>query len=183
MEALHFIYNEKEVDFLPSGNDNVMVNATQMAKIFGKQVNEFTSNQNTRSFIEECLKNGNSRFLSVRNESDLIDSRQKSGTWMHRIVALKFAAWLDPAFEVWVFMTIDKILFEHYREQKDATTEKLRAEQELELKKKELLEKYPEFVDFLELEGKVSEAEKRRLRAIRESVKQLRLDLYPETIA
>ena len=38
MEIVHFIYNQKEVDFLPSGNDDLMVNATQMAKIFGKKV-------------------------------------------------------------------------------------------------------------------------------------------------
>jgi phage regulator Rha-like protein len=180
MEVVHFIYNEKNVDFLPSGNDNVMVNATQMAKIFGKQVNEFMSNQNTQNFINECLKNGNSRFLGIENEEHLIDSKQKSGTWMHRILALKFAAWLDPAFELWVYITIDQILLGHYREQKEATAEKIRIEQQLESKKKELLEKYPEFVDFLALEGKVSEADKRRLKAIRASVQQLRLDLFPE---
>lgn len=34
---------------------------------------------------------------------------------MHRILALKFAAWLNPEFELWVFTTIDEILFGHFR--------------------------------------------------------------------
>ena len=176
--VIQFIYNDQTVEFLPG--ENVMVNATQMASIFGKEVNEFTSNKSTKLFIKACLKTGNSRFLKVKYESDLIDSKQKSGTWMHRILALKFAAWLDPNFEVWVFATIDKILLGHYKEQKEATTAKLLAERELELKREELLEKYPDFIDFLKIEGKITDAEKRRMKAIRESVKQLKMDLFEE---
>jgi hypothetical protein len=180
MEIVHFIYNEQTIDFLPNGNDNLMVNATQMAKVFGKEVFDFMKNDSTKNFISEALKTENSRFLGIKNEIDLIDSKQKSGTWMHRILALKFAAWLDPAFELWVFITVDKIILGHYREQREATSEKIKAEQLLELKKKELIDKYPEFVDFLDLEGKITDAEKRRLKAIRDSVKQLKLDLFPE---
>lgn len=180
MEVVHFIYNEQTVDFLPKGDDNLMVNATQMAKIFGKRVDVFLKSDHANEFInalEFTPFGGNSEPLK---RDEIIQTKGQSGTWMHRILALKFAAWLDPKFEVWVFSTIDQILLGHYREQREATAEKIRAEQQLELKKKELLEKYPEFVDFLALEGKVSEADKRRLKAIRASVQQLRLDLFPE---
>ncbi|MDR1371256.1 MAG: KilA-N domain-containing protein, partial [Dysgonamonadaceae bacterium] len=51
-----------------------------------------------------------------KNDEDLIVSKQKSGTWMHEILALKFAAWLDPDFEVWVYLTIRDILFGAYKE-------------------------------------------------------------------
>ncbi len=115
METLHFIYEDHEIDFKPSGIDNVMVNATQMAKIFGKQVNEFTTSRNTKAFMEASLKSENYHFLNVQEETELVDSRKKSGTWMHRILALKFAAWLDPEFELWVYSTIDSILLGHYR--------------------------------------------------------------------
>jgi phosphatidylserine/phosphatidylglycerophosphate/cardiolipin synthase-like enzyme len=64
------IFNGNEVSFSLDKENNMMVNATEMAK------------------------SGNSRFL----EEDLIVSKQKSGTWMHRILALKFAAWLNPEF-------------------------------------------------------------------------------------
>lgn len=179
MEALQFIYKSQEVDFLPSGNDNVMVNATQMAKIFGKDLFQFTKSDHAKSFIFECLKPANAGLLCLKNESDLIDSRQKSGTWMHRILALKFAAWLDPSFELWVYVTIDKIILGHYRELKEATIAKIKAEREMENKKQELLDKYPDFAEFLVLEGRISDSEKLRLKALRESVKQLRLDLFP----
>jgi hypothetical protein len=95
-------------------NESMMVNATEMAKIFGKQVNEFMSNGGTKSFIAECIKNGNSRFSGIEKEDDLVTSRQKTGTWMHRLLALKFAAWLHPEFEVWVYTTIEHLLFGRY---------------------------------------------------------------------
>jgi hypothetical protein len=179
MEAIQFIYNGLPVDFEPTGKDNVMVNATQMAKIFNAQVNEFTSNDKTKSFIAECLKNGNSRFISVETEEDLIISKQKSGTWMHRILALKFAAWLDPAFELWVFITIDSVIIHFYREQRDAMLEKLTIKARKEAKKKELLLKYPEMADYFDLEESEKDANYKRIASIREQFKQLKLEFKP----
>lgn len=178
MKTVHFIYKEQTVDFLPTGENNLMVNATQMAKIFRRQVVAFLRNDDTKNFISECLKSENSHFLGVKNETDLIYSKQKTGTWMHRVLALKFAAWLDPAFELWVYITIDKILLGHYREQQEATKEKLKAERDLKIKKLELLKKYPEFGDFLTIEEKIKKAQKRRNKAIKESINQLKLDLF-----
>jgi hypothetical protein len=113
-----FIFEDKEIDFEITGS-NVMVNATQMAKIFGKLPKDFLINENTKNFISECLKKENSPYLMIENEEDLVSSIQKSGTWMHRILALKFAAWLSPAFELWVYSVIDELLFGHYREMED----------------------------------------------------------------
>lgn len=105
-------FNGFEVNFEPFiKNRNVMVNATQMAKVFDKKVENFTRIESTQNFISECLNNANKRFLGVENETDLVVSTQKSGTWMHRILALKFAAWLNPAFDLWIMMTIEEILF------------------------------------------------------------------------
>lgn len=179
MNIVKFTFNEnQEIEFMPGQNENVMVNATQMAKIFGKEVSHFLENNNTNNFINSCLKTRNSEFLNVKNREDLVFGKQKTGTFMHRVLALKFAAWLDPDFELWVFSTIDKILFGNYKEQKEATEAKLLAEKQLEDKKQELIDKYPEFIDFLELENKISEADKRRIKAIKESSKQLKLELF-----
>lgn len=105
-------FNGVEVDFEPFvKSKNVMVNATQMAKVFGKDVYDFLKNDNSKNFIAECFKTDNSRFLGIQSMDDLIISKQKNGTWMHRVLALKFAAWLNPAFELWVYRTIDEILF------------------------------------------------------------------------
>ena len=152
METKICIFEENAITFLLSKDNGMMINATEMAKPFSKQVNEFMSNDNTKKFIEERLKNGNSRFISVENESELVDSRQKSGTYMHRILALKFAAWLDPQFELWVYYTIDKLINHYYREHRDAYIEKMSLAQQKEQKKQELLTKYPEALDYFKLE-------------------------------
>lgn len=102
-------YDDQEIEF--DLGKNVMVNATEMAKIFGKQPKDFLDNEQTKRFIKECLKKVNSPFISVEKVEDLVRSRKKSGTWMHRILALKFAAWLNPAFELWIYHTIDRIVF------------------------------------------------------------------------
>lgn len=118
-EIVKFEFNNQEVDF-EQNDQNLMINATQMGKIFGKLPKDFLINETTKSFIDECLKKGNSPFLSVEKEEDLVISKQKSGTWMHRVLALKFAAWLDPAFELWVYTTIDDFLFGRYRRMEES---------------------------------------------------------------
>lgn len=176
MKILEFIYNEKSISFDPVSDENVMVNATEMAKIFGKDVFQFTRIDDTKKFISSCLKPQNCGLLNIKTEEDLIISKQKSGTWMHRILALKFAAWLDPDFEIWVWLTIDKILLGHYREVKAAVYEKMQAENARDEMKKRLLKDNPEFADFLVLEGKITESEAKRQKAIKASIAQFKLE-------
>jgi len=181
MEVVQFIYKETEVDFLPSGNENLMVNATQMAKIFGKRMDVFLKTDHAKLFIEvfELTPFGGSSVPLKREQ--IIKTKSGANTYFHRILALKFAAWLDPHFELWVFSTIDKIILGEFKEWKEATVAKLKAEKERDLKYEELSRKYPkEFSEFLELEGKISNAQQIRLRTIRASVAQLRLDLFNE---
>jgi len=105
------VFNGNQVSFVLDKENGMMINATEMAKIFDKKVEAFMRNEDTQNFIKSCLKSENSRFLNIENEDDLVSSKQKSGTWMHRVLALKFAAWLDPDFEVWVYSTIENLLF------------------------------------------------------------------------
>ncbi len=180
MEVVHFVYNGTEIDFLQGGKNNVMVNATQMAKIFGKRVDHFLRSDHAKEFIsvlEFTPFGGNSEPLK---KEEIVKTRGQSGTWMHRILALKFAAWLNPKFELWVFSTIDQIILGHYIEHKEATSQKLILEREKQRRKQELIDKYPEFVEYLSLDGQISEAEKRRLKAIKESVSQIKFDLFPK---
>lgn len=110
-------FGGSEIEFEPLvGTNNMMVNATEMAKVFGKLPKDFLRNDDVQAFINECLKKENSPFLGINTVDDLVVSKQKSGTWMHRILALKFAAWLNPAFELWVYRTIEEIMFGYARE-------------------------------------------------------------------
>ena len=118
MKTKSIFYEGYEIRLSLDGKNKMMVNATEMARPFDRRVEPFTRNENTMAFIRECLKSENSRFLGVETESDLIVSVQKTGTWMHRVLALKFAAWLSPAFELWVYSTIEELLFgRHVRRQ------------------------------------------------------------------
>lgn len=179
MEIVNFIYNEQSVDFLPTDNDNVMVNATQMAKIFGREMKDFNKLDSTKKFIESCLKSDFSSLIGIQKEEDLIISKQNSGTWMHRILALKFAAWLDSDFEVWVYITIDKVINHYFQEQREAIIEKLNIKAQKEEKKRSLLIKYPEMAEYFELESKEKEAHNKRVASIKNQVKQLSLNLFP----
>jgi len=169
-QILKYEWNHELIEF-EIVNGNVMVNATQMAAQFKAQVNEFTSSQRAKEFINACLKNGNSRFISVENEEDLIISRQKSGTWMHRILALKFAAWLDPEFELWVYSTIDHILFDHYRKMEESLRRSAARQKRMEL----LKEKLNESSEFLELQRLELEERQESYRRSRENKNQLEL--------
>ncbi len=199
MNILEFIYNEKTISFNPAGNDNVMVNATEMAKAFSKRIDHFLKADHVNEFIEALIESlneelefppngGNSvsenatEFTHIRGNSkpitrdDIIQTKGQNGTWMHRILALEFAGWLDARFKIWVWLTIDKIILGHYREVKAATYEKLAAEKAVLSKRKQLLKENPDFAEFLELEGKLSDSERKRQKALRASMTQFKLD-------
>ena len=90
-----------------------MVNATQMARPFGKRINNFLRLPRTQDYIV-LLK---SRYAYMRNEKNKEVLRviqggtpELQGTWMDEKLALKFAAWLSPEFELWVYDRIHELL-------------------------------------------------------------------------
>ena len=185
METVQFIYKEQPVDFQPTGKDNVMVNATQMAKVFGKRLDLFLKSDHAKEFISvlEFTPFGvNSEPLK---REEIIQINHRTGTWMHRILALKFAAWLDPTFEVWVFTTMDRIINHYFREQRDAMIEKLSIKAKKEALRNDLIAKHPEFLEYFELEDQEKSANARRAAIVREQMKQLQIDFTlnsnPET--
>ncbi len=178
MKAVAFVYENQSVDFVSTGEDNVMVNATQMAKIFGKRIDRFLRSEHANEFISELELTPFGGRSTPLTRDEIIKTVNGVNTWMHRILALKFAAWLDVKFELWVFSTIDQVILGHYKEVKQATIEKLVAQRQLEDKKLSLLQKYPEFNEFLDLHSKVSMAEKKKSQALKASVEQLKLGLF-----
>lgn len=116
--VFEFEFNNQVVEFDISDKD-LMINATEMGKIFGKNPTEFLKLQQTKDFIEE-LKNiplpfnesnfeGNNTKSSLDLEAMIFVNRL-DGLWMCEILALKFAGWLNPKFEVWVYSTIREFL-------------------------------------------------------------------------
>ncbi|SEQ61401.1 KilA-N domain-containing protein [Neolewinella agarilytica] len=107
-----FNYNNQVVTF-EFVDGQSMVNATQMAKPFPKKAPaDFLRLNSTKSFVlalEEDYKRGGSpkevlRIVKGGNDVEL------QGTWMDEHLALKFAGWLAPEFEVWVYKKIRELL-------------------------------------------------------------------------
>lgn len=117
MEEKEFKYNEKTVSF-EIEDKNVMVNATQMANVFGKEPTHFIRNENTKCLIEAFCQTANSQFEDEFSPSGkfvkIIKGGRGNGTWLDRRVAIAFAMWLNPFFSVWVCNTIDNLLFGSY---------------------------------------------------------------------
>lgn len=93
-----FNYNGNDVAFRKG--ESVMINATEMAKPFGKSAKHWLLNQATKVFIDELANVRNLTF------ADLVQVKQGSpenggGTWLHEDVAMEFARWLSPAFAIW----------------------------------------------------------------------------------
>ena len=92
---------------------NKMINATEMAKPFGKPVANFLRLKETKDYIdllEERYSDVNiaREVLRVIKGGDATEVLQ--GTWMDEKLALKFAAWLSPRFELWVYDRIQELL-------------------------------------------------------------------------
>ena len=181
MKSVQFIYQDTEIHFLVNPDqENVMVNATEMAKVFGKRVDHFLKAEHTKKFIsalkkriEQTPNGGRSDSerppFSGRSEMKIVEYRGHMGTYFDRRLALKFAAWLDSDFEVWVFSTLDEIMFGHYKEHWQAHTRQEAARVKMEaLKEKMLLSPTPEIVaSYFEAEREFNSAKNEKTRAIR----------------
>ena len=58
------------VTFQIERNEKMMVNATEMAKAFGKKVNHFMELDSTKEFVKEALKSRDVGYLKVFSQSD-----------------------------------------------------------------------------------------------------------------
>lgn len=100
-----FSYQGASITF--DRGDAVMVNATEMAKPFGKSATHWLRNQQVQEFISELSK------LRICNLGDLVQVKHggaDNGTWMHEDVALEFARWLNPTFAIWCNDRIKELL-------------------------------------------------------------------------
>lgn len=77
--------------------NEVLINATEMGKAFGKSPTHWLRNAGAKDFLDKLCAMRN------RNASDLVVvvNGDGGGTWMHEDVALEFARWLDPGFAIW----------------------------------------------------------------------------------
>ncbi|WP_088656237.1 phage antirepressor KilAC domain-containing protein [Geofilum rhodophaeum] len=98
-----FNYQGNNITFL--SDKDLMVNATEMLRSFpSKRMSDFTNSQSTHAFCEALYRKTGIPVLEVTHGG------RSAGTWMHQKLALKFAAWLSPDFELWVYDRIEELL-------------------------------------------------------------------------
>ena len=176
-QNLVFKYQENEIHFT-HGENNVMVNATEMAKVFKKRIDFFLKTDHAKAFMEvlEFTPYGGNSEPLKRHE--IIQTNHRHGTYLHRILALKFAAWLSPEFEVWVYASIEQILYGHYKEQAESIKETAHIDVEIEKLEKTLTET-EEYLKIEELKLKKKQLAYRRTKANKNQM-SLYKELYRE---
>ena len=112
-EIIKFDYEGQQISFEFS-DGNKMINATEMAKPFkGKLAADFLRLKTTKDFILALeSRYGNSHNGGNREVLRIIQggTPELQGTWMDELLALKFASWLSPYFEIWVYDRIQELL-------------------------------------------------------------------------
>ena len=103
------VYDYKGSKISFANGKNVMVNATEMAKTFGKYPKDFLVNKQTKEFLTSLSA---VRGISLTELVKVVQGGdpQMQGTWMHEDVALEFARWLSPAFAIWCNDRIKELL-------------------------------------------------------------------------
>jgi len=101
-----FSYEGNEVTFRNS-EGVAYVNATQMAKSFGKRPNDYLNLPSTTELLEAITrKNGNAINQLIITKR----GGNEQGTWLHETIALDFAQWLSVDFKLWCNDRIKELL-------------------------------------------------------------------------
>jgi phage antirepressor YoqD-like protein len=137
-----------------------MINATEMAKTFGKTPKDWLRTNLAIDFINSLSA---VRHISPTDLVVIAQGGINQGTWMHEDIALEFARWLDPVFAIWCNDRI-KELMRH-----GATA----------LNPEDLLN--PDFIIRLASELKKEREEKEELR-LQNETKNKQLELAQDTI-
>ena len=102
-----FRYNGNDITF-QAGYGDTMVNATQMAKPFGKKFNDWFRLQSTQDFIQAYFTE--TGIPASAQYQVFKGGNQEQGSWLHEDLALEFARWLSPQFAIWCNKRIKELL-------------------------------------------------------------------------
>lgn len=100
-------------NFLVSFRDDAFLNATAIAKQYGKRVGDYLRNDRTQEYIEALAENLSRTRKITLNKKQLVAVKNggtNNGTWLHPKLAIDFARWLDPKFAVWCDEQIEQLL-------------------------------------------------------------------------
>lgn len=154
MSTLMYNYGDNPVDF--GFNHDLLVNATEMVKIFDKNIAEFlrlpstqklisalersyirpysTSDKSTKAHNDDQIT-GNIKHRS----SDLVPlviirrgGEDGGSTWLHRYLAIELASWLDIDFKIWTLRIIDQLLSNYANARRELMIRKKNVDNEIQ---------------------------------------------------
>lgn len=103
-----FNYNGNPITF--QIGESTMINATEMAKPFGKRPAKWLELPSTKNFLSSLCEVRKSDITHLVATAKGNSSLFQQGTWLHEDVAMEFARWLSPAFAIWCNDRIKEIL-------------------------------------------------------------------------
>lgn len=92
-----YSYNGNDISF-HSGSNNILVNATEMARPFNKTPKDYLRTQSSQDFINALSKRQNCPLAVL---VQVVKGGNNPGTWLHEDIALDFAQWLNIDFKLW----------------------------------------------------------------------------------
>ena len=86
---------------------NAWINATEIASNYGKRVQHWLENKDTKAYMQAL-----NDVLNNRNVGDLVKTKRgaNGGTWLHPKLGVAFARWIKPELAVRLDLKIDSIL-------------------------------------------------------------------------
>lgn len=178
-KSLEFIYQDTAIHFLLGNQGNVMINATDMAKAFNKNIKDFNKLESTKRFIEQCLISDEKSLIGISDKNHLLKSVKNKGTFMHQILALKLATWLDTCFEVWVFCKIQNLLLGNYQIHKQKTIDIESIKKELQHFETEIRSgNYKNAIAYLDKQKQLKQLQNDKKNALLNQTKLIQLELF-----
>lgn len=108
--VIPFDYEGQPVQFNADG----WLNATKIAKRFGKDPYEWRRLPDTEAYLKALSKALGSKYGIIPElpETAFVQAKRgkNGGTWLHPKLAVAFARWLSPDFAVWCDLQIDALL-------------------------------------------------------------------------
>mgnify|MGYP001244010170 CR=1 FL=1 len=115
-------------------NKDGWVNATAIAEQFGKRLDHWLSNQETKDYMVALSESINTRnpgdYRFTAN--DLLSTKRGKGggTWLHPRLSIAFARWLSPELAVWMDNQLFQILSGEWERRRLITAEYYKEMQE-----------------------------------------------------
>lgn len=111
-EPVIFNYQDKFPITFKADNGKTYVNATQMAKSFGKYPYIWLHSVSAQEFRQMLVSNG----TSLSMDEQVISNGRGPGaaTWIEESLAMEFARWLSPEFSAWCNSRIEELISNGY---------------------------------------------------------------------